>query len=77
MRVLRRTSTPRSFAWRRAVDAEDKLNYDEPADWCTYPTRESLGAALFKAKLTEQARAVFRDDLERIRTTGARCADSS
>ena len=57
------------FAWRRAVDAEDKLNYDEPADWY-YPTRESLGAALFKAKLTEQARAVFRDDLEKNPNNG-------
>jgi tetratricopeptide (TPR) repeat protein len=51
------------FAFRKAVAAEDLLNYDEPADWY-YPVRESLGAALFKAKLTEQARSVFRDDLE-------------
>src|SRR5262245_1299366 len=57
------------FAWRRAVDNEDKLNYDEPADWY-YPTRESLGAALFKAKLTEQARAIFRDDLEKNPNNG-------
>ena len=36
-------------AWRRAVAAEDALNYDEPPDWF-YPTRESLGAALLRAR---------------------------
>ena len=51
-------------AWRRAVAAEDLLNYDEPADWF-YPVRESLGAALFQAKLMDPARRAFRDDLEK------------
>ena len=57
------------FALRKAVAAEDRLNYDEPADWY-YPVRESLGAALFKAKLMEQARMVFRDDLEKNPNNG-------
>ena len=35
-------------AWEKAVAVEDALSYDEPADWF-YPTRESLGAAYFKA----------------------------
>jgi tetratricopeptide (TPR) repeat protein len=51
-------------AWRTAVLAEDALSYNEPADWF-YPTRESLGAALFRAKEYAQAEAVFREDLAR------------
>src|SRR5262249_47846446 len=31
--------------WRKAVEAEDALAYDEPPAWY-YPVRESLGAAL-------------------------------
>jgi tetratricopeptide (TPR) repeat protein len=50
--------------WTRAVAAEDKLNYDEPPDWF-YPTRESLGAALVRAKRYQEAEQVFRDDLSR------------
>lgn len=51
-------------AWRRAVAAEDALNYDEPPDWF-YPVRESLGAALLRAGELEDAERVFRDDLVR------------
>jgi tetratricopeptide (TPR) repeat protein len=51
-------------AWRRAVAAEDALNYDEPADWF-YPTRESLGAALLRATRVDEAAQVFREDLTR------------
>ena len=51
--------------WRRAVAAEDKLNYNEPPDWF-YSTRESLGAALLRMKNgIAEAEAVFRADLER------------
>src|SRR5204862_5394725 len=32
-------------AYERAVEAQDALDYDEPADWF-YPVRETLGAAL-------------------------------
>jgi len=51
-------------AWRTAVVAEDALSYNEPADWF-YPTRESLGAALLRAKDYGQAEEVFRQDLTR------------
>jgi tetratricopeptide (TPR) repeat protein len=57
------------FAWRRAVAAEDALSYDEPADWY-YPLRESLGAALYRAKFMDEARSVFRDDLEKNPNNG-------
>jgi tetratricopeptide (TPR) repeat protein len=48
--------------WKRAVAAQDNLNYDEPPDWY-YPTRESLGGALLRAKRFADAEAVFREDL--------------
>ena len=51
-------------AYRRAVEAEDRLNYDEPADWF-YPARETLGGALLRAGKAAEAEAVFRDDLAR------------
>jgi tetratricopeptide (TPR) repeat protein len=51
-------------AWEKAVAAEDALSYDEPADWF-YPTRESLGAAYFRARRFEDADRTFREDLER------------
>jgi tetratricopeptide (TPR) repeat protein len=51
-------------AWKVAVDAQDRLAYDEPPPWY-YPVRESLGAALFLDGLKEEAETVFREDLER------------
>ncbi|MBI2963257.1 MAG: hypothetical protein HYY35_05830 [Deltaproteobacteria bacterium] len=51
-------------AWRLAVDAEDRLAYDEPPPWY-YPVRESLGAALLADGQKEEAEKVFRDDLRR------------
>jgi len=51
-------------AWHKAVDAEDQISYNEPPDWF-YPTRESLGAALVRAKRYEEADLAFREDLER------------
>jgi len=51
-------------SWRKAVEAEDRLAYDEPPAWY-YPTRESLGAALLRAGQAEEAEAVFRADLDR------------
>jgi tetratricopeptide (TPR) repeat protein len=51
-------------AYRRAVDAEDGLYYDEPADWF-YPTRETLGGALLRNGNFADAEKVFRDDLAR------------
>jgi tetratricopeptide (TPR) repeat protein len=51
-------------SWRKAVQAEDALSYDEPPDWF-YPTRESLGAALLRIRRLEEADLAFREDLER------------
>ncbi len=50
--------------WQKAVEAEDRLAYDQPPGWY-YPVRESLGAALFVAGQKEEAEKVFRDDLAR------------
>ena len=55
--------------WKRAVAAEDTLNYDEPPDWY-YPGRESLGAALYLSGRYEEAERVFREDLERTPRNG-------
>jgi tetratricopeptide (TPR) repeat protein len=51
-------------AWTQAVDAQDRLSYDEPPPWY-YPVRESLGAALFRAGRKDEAEKVFREDLAR------------
>ena len=50
-------------SWQKAVEAQDRLAYDEPPAWY-YPTRESLGAALLRAGQAAEAEAVFRADLE-------------
>lgn len=50
--------------WRKAVEIEDTLNYDEPPDWY-YPVRESLGGALLSAGKSAEAEQVFREDLKR------------
>jgi tetratricopeptide (TPR) repeat protein len=50
--------------WRKAVEAQDALNYDEPPDWY-YPVRESLGAALLATGRAPEAEKVFREDLQR------------
>jgi tetratricopeptide (TPR) repeat protein len=47
-----------------AIQAEDGLNYMEPADWYL-PTREALGALLFSAGNYVGAEKVFRADLEK------------
>lgn len=48
---------------RKAVEAQDALNYDEPPGWY-YPVRESLGAALLLNGDAAGAERVFREDLE-------------
>lgn len=55
--------------WRKAVAAQDALNYDEPPPWY-YPIRESLGAALLRNGQALEAEAVFREDLRRNRRNG-------
>jgi tetratricopeptide (TPR) repeat protein len=49
--------------WKKAVEKQDTLYYDEPADWY-YPVRESLGAALLSAGNAAEAEKVFREDLK-------------
>jgi tetratricopeptide (TPR) repeat protein len=51
-------------AYRKAIEVEDTLNYDEPPDWF-YPVRESLGSALLRDAQPAEAEQVFRDDLAR------------
>jgi len=55
--------------WKKAVEAQDALSYDEPPDWY-YPVRESLGAALLKSGQAAEAEAVFRADLKRNPRSG-------
>lgn len=47
-----------------AVAKEDKLAYDEPADWFV-PLRHLLGAQLLKAGKAGEAETVYREDLQR------------
>jgi tetratricopeptide (TPR) repeat protein len=47
-----------------AVALEDKLGYDEPADWF-FPVRHLLGAELVKAGKNALAESVYREDLRR------------
>jgi tetratricopeptide (TPR) repeat protein len=50
--------------WRRAVELESTLQYDEPPPWF-YPVRESLGAALLRNGQAKEAEAVFRAAMEK------------
>jgi tetratricopeptide (TPR) repeat protein len=49
---------------QQAVAAEDRLAYNEPADWFV-PVRHVLGAALLKVGRVKDAEAVYREDLRR------------
>ncbi len=48
--------------FRKAIEAQDALNYDEPPGWY-FPVRESLGAALLLSGKASEAETVFREDL--------------
>lgn len=50
-------------ALQAAVEAEDALNYNEPADW-PLPTRQYLGAALLSADRPRDAITAYKGDLE-------------
>jgi tetratricopeptide (TPR) repeat protein len=52
-----------------AVATQDKLAYNEPADWY-YPVRETLGAALLLDGQAAKAEEVFRADLKKSRRSG-------
>jgi Tfp pilus assembly protein PilF len=47
-------------AWRRAVELEATIQYDEPPAWF-YPVRQSLAAALLRNGQAQAAEAVFRE----------------
>ena len=49
---------------REAVAAQDKLAYNEPADWF-FPVRHLLGAQLLIARQAAEAERVYREDLKR------------
>ncbi len=55
--------------WKRAVELQDGLAYDEPPAWY-YPVRESLGAALLLAGQAPDADAVFREGLRKSPKNG-------
>jgi thioredoxin-like negative regulator of GroEL len=55
--------------WRKAIEIEDTLVYDEPPDWY-YPIRESLGAALVRAGRAAEGERVFREALQRSPRNG-------
>jgi hypothetical protein len=46
-------------AWRRAVELESTIQYDEPPAWF-YPVRQSLAAALLRNGQAQEAEAIFR-----------------
>jgi tetratricopeptide (TPR) repeat protein len=52
-----------------AVALEDRLGYDEPADWF-FPVRHLLGAELVKAGDNQLAESVYREDLRRNPNNG-------
>jgi tetratricopeptide (TPR) repeat protein len=51
-------------AWRRAVELESTIQYDEPPAWF-YPVQQSLGAALLRTGQAQEAEAVLREALAR------------
>jgi tetratricopeptide (TPR) repeat protein len=55
--------------WRRAVEMQDGMTYDEPPAWY-YPLRESLGAALVRAGSPADAEQVFREGIRRSPRNG-------
>ena len=54
---------------KKAVEAEDKLNYSEPEDWYI-PVRESLGSALMQNGDFAGAEKVFRAELSKHTRNG-------
>lgn len=54
---------------RTAVEANDKLKYDEPPGWMI-PVRHSLGATLMAHQRYAEAERVYRKDLTRLPNNG-------
>ena len=55
--------------YRKAIEIENKLPYQEPPYWY-FPVRQSLGAALFLAGRHDEASQAFRDALARSPRNG-------
>jgi tetratricopeptide (TPR) repeat protein len=55
--------------WRRAVELERAIQYDEPPAWF-YPVRQSLAAALLENGQATEAEAMFRETLARFPRDG-------
>lgn len=55
--------------WRKAVEIQDGLVYDEPPAWY-YPVRESLGAELVRAGKAAEGESVLREGLRRSPRNG-------
>jgi tetratricopeptide (TPR) repeat protein len=55
--------------FKKAVEAEDLVTYDEPPDWY-YPIRETYGAVLLQAGRAADAEKVFREDLAKTPRNG-------
>jgi len=49
--------------WKKAIEIQDRLVYDEPPAWY-YPVRESLGGEYLRDKQYAEAERVFRRDLQ-------------
>jgi tetratricopeptide (TPR) repeat protein len=50
--------------WRRAVELESTLQYDEPPPWF-YPVRESLAGALLRNGKAKEAEVIFREAIDK------------
>jgi tetratricopeptide (TPR) repeat protein len=50
--------------WRRAVELESAIHYDEPPAWF-YPVRQSLAAALLRNGQPKDAESVFREAIDK------------
>ncbi|MEW6778098.1 MAG: tetratricopeptide repeat protein, partial [Bdellovibrionota bacterium] len=55
--------------YESATAREDRLAYNEPADWF-FPVRHLLGAALLQAGKASEAEAVYQEDLRRNPNNG-------
>lgn len=66
---LERSAAAAVPKWRRAVEMQDALAYDEPPAWF-YPVRESLGAAMLLSGDGAGAESVFREGLRRSPKNG-------
>lgn len=55
--------------FRKAVEMEDNLYYDEPADWL-FSVRHSLGHVLIEAGQYVEAEKIYREDLKKHKENG-------